>query len=291
MIGARAGAWIAVAAFATAFACSPAEEGPPVAAVSVTLPRASVPLGGPLEMRYAFDVVEGVTFDDDWRVFVHFLDVNGELQWTDDHMPPMPTSTWMAGTRIEYERTVFMPDQFSTGPVAVVVGLVNPATGQRARLAGVSEGLREYLVARFDARPASEALLVVPDEGWYQVEGVGGTERDWRWSSGLATMRFANPRQDATLYLDLDQPIDLPAPQRVEIRLGDELIDAFDATPNTRWLRRLPIDVDRLTGNEDVRIEVRVDPIFVPAELGTTAATDTRELGVRMLAAFLLPDS
>ena len=36
------------------------------------------------------------------KVFAHFVDVDGEQMWTDDHDPPTPTSAWKPGQTIEY---------------------------------------------------------------------------------------------------------------------------------------------------------------------------------------------
>ena len=42
-------------------------------------------------------------------MFVHFLDADRELMWTDDHEPPTPVRQWKPGATIEYTRTMFIP--------------------------------------------------------------------------------------------------------------------------------------------------------------------------------------
>ncbi len=74
--------------------CRPPDSAPPVATPAVRLARARVPLGGPLEMTYRFTVAgDAAEFSNDYRVFVHFLDADGELMFADDHDPPVPTTS------------------------------------------------------------------------------------------------------------------------------------------------------------------------------------------------------
>ena len=88
----------AVAAFA---GCSPKEDTtPPVASVQVSLSRPKVALGSPVEVTYKFTMAPNAPSLGQRRVFVHFLDADEELMWTDDHDPPTPTSQWKAGQTI-----------------------------------------------------------------------------------------------------------------------------------------------------------------------------------------------
>src|SRR5687768_16515350 len=67
-----------------AAACGRTEEAaPPVATPSVTLERTTATIGSPLGMKYRFAVAgDAPAFADDYWVFVHFLDPDGELMWT-----------------------------------------------------------------------------------------------------------------------------------------------------------------------------------------------------------------
>src|SRR4026208_2091030 len=97
-----------VAAFAAG--CNKAEDTtPPVAAMQVSLSRSKVALGSPVEVTYKFTVAQGAPSLGQRRVFVHFLDADEELMWTDDHDPPTPTQEWKPGQTIEYTRTMFIP--------------------------------------------------------------------------------------------------------------------------------------------------------------------------------------
>ena len=90
--------------------CGVTDTAPPVATPAVELSRSSVSLGGTLEMRYRFTVAPDITdIPGDYQVFVHFLDTDGAVRFTDDHAPPQPTGTWRPGQEIEYDRRMFVP--------------------------------------------------------------------------------------------------------------------------------------------------------------------------------------
>src|SRR5262245_31571966 len=106
---------IAIALATTA--CGRTEDtDPPVATPSVTVSRGDAAVGSPIDMTYRFVVADGApAFAEDYWVFVHFVDVDGELMWTDDHRPPTPTRQWKPGMTIDYPRTMFIPKFPYTG--------------------------------------------------------------------------------------------------------------------------------------------------------------------------------
>ena len=62
-----------------------------------------------MEITYRFVVApDAPPFGEDHWVFVHFLDADRELMWTDDHEPPTPTSGWQPGQKLSYSRTMFV---------------------------------------------------------------------------------------------------------------------------------------------------------------------------------------
>jgi len=74
-----------------------------------------------------FTVAEDASaFTDDYRVFVHFLDADGELMFSDDHAPPTPTMSWRPGQVITYERRTIVPVYPYIGEVTIAIG---PAGG------------------------------------------------------------------------------------------------------------------------------------------------------------------
>ncbi len=119
-------------------------DEPPVATPSLTLNHDKVPIGSPVKLTYKFDVAPNAKIDGDYWVFVHVLDPDGEQLWTDDHLPPTPTSHVEAGQTVEYTRTVFVPNYPYIGEAVVRLGLYNPKTEQAADAggrAGVPQGV------------------------------------------------------------------------------------------------------------------------------------------------------
>ena len=272
-------------------ACGRKEDtAPPVATPSVTLQRSVVAIGSPLEMKYRFTVnAQDRAFAEDYWVFVHFLDRDGELMWTDDHRPPTPTAQWKAGDTIEYARTMFIPKFLYTGPTTVEVGLFSPKTGQRLPLAGETRGQRSYQVAKFDLELQSANQFVVFKQGWHPTEVADdqiGTE--WQWTKKEATLTFRNPRKDVLFYLELDRPAaPFPEPQQVEVRLGDQVADRFPLASHEHTLRKIPLTAAQLGTADTVEIRIVVDRTFIPSTIPAMNSRDPRELGVRVFRAYV----
>jgi hypothetical protein len=284
----------AVIALATlTLSCSNADDNaPPIATPSVTLETQSAPIGSPIDMRYRFVVApDAPPFTGDHWVFVHFLDTDGELMWTDDHEPPTPVRQWMPGGTIEYTRTMFIPKFPYVGQVRVEIGLFSPSTDERLPLNGQTRGQRSYEVANFEMRLQSDNLFVIFRDGWHETEvGGEGPGLEWQWSRKNATLSFANPKRDVEVYLQLDQPVaQLEMPQQVELRAGSEVIDSFPLPPGGAELRRIKLSAGQLGTADTVELTVSVDRTFVPATMPALKNADPRELGVRVFRAFVQP--
>ena len=116
------------------------------------------------------------------RVFVHVVDTDEKLMWTDDHDPPTPTTQWKPGQTVEYVRTVFVPVRPYIGGASIHVGLYSPTSQRRLTLSGQDTGQHSYNVASLEILPQSEAVFTVMKDGWHsaetppnndQVDGVG----------------------------------------------------------------------------------------------------------------------
>jgi hypothetical protein len=262
----------------------------PVATATVTLARSDAAIGMPIEMKYRFVAAPNApAIAEDDTVFVHFLDADGELMWTDDHQPPVPTSQWKPGQTIEYSRTMFVPKFPYSGDTSVVVGIYSPKSGTRIPLAGMTRGQREYEVAKFNLHPQTDNLYVVFKDGWHQTEvAEEQTGVEWQWSKKTATLAFRNPMRDAVFYLQCDQPVQgLGDPQHVELRIGETLIDSFVLPPLERELRKIDLTTAQMGTGETVEVTVAVDKTFVPATITRLKSTDPRELGVRVFRAYV----
>jgi hypothetical protein len=285
-----AAAWLCVLALA---GCGRTEENEtPVATPTVTLARPDAAVGSPIEMTYKFAVApDAPAFAEDYWVFVHFLDADGELMWTDDHQPPTPTRQWKPGQTVEYTRTMFVPKFPYVGDTRIEVGIFSPKTNTRLPLAGPSRGQRAISAASFNLTLQSDNLFVVFKDGWHETETGDETSGiEWQWSKKEGTLSFRNPRRDATFLLQVDNPVTGAEPQHVDLRIGDTVVDSFTVTPGApRELRRINISADQLGTGDTVEMTVAVDKTFVPASIPALRSTDSRELGIRVFRAFIQP--
>jgi hypothetical protein len=256
----------------------------------VTLERTQASIGSPLEMKYRFVVApDAPAFGEDYWVFVHFLDEDREMLWTDDHRPPTPTRQWKAGQTIEYDRTMFVPKFPYAGKTLVELGLFSRQSNERLPMQGENSGQRSYQVATFELQPQVDSQFVIFKEGWHPTEVADdeiGTE--WQWSRKEATLTFRNPRRDVVAYLQVDRPVaGFPEPQRVEVHIGDAVVDSFSLAPKETQLRKFPVTAAQLGTPDTVEMRIVVDRTFIPANIPELKSGDPRELGVRVFRAYI----
>ena len=267
-----------------------ADTAPALVTPTVTLSRSDVGVGTPIEMTYHFEVAPGATLGEDYLVFVHFVDADRELMWTDDHMPPVPTSQWKPGAPVEYSRTVFVPKFPYAGEASVELGLYSAATGERVPMAGDNQGQRSYRVAGLTMGTQTNNLFVVFKDGWQDAEiSNEGAGIEWQWSKKAGIVAFRNPKRDAVFYLQVDQPVPQVGMQHVDVRMGDAVIDSFDLPPGELVLRKIPLTQEQFGDEETGEITIEAEKTFVPAEMPELKSNDARELGVRVMRAYLQP--
>jgi hypothetical protein len=280
------------AAFAVlAAACGGSSDtAVPLATPTVAVNHTRVPLGSPIEVTYRFQVAPGAAFGKDYRVLVHFLDADDELMWTDDHVPPQPTSAWKPGQTIEYTRTVFVPLYPYIGEATIAVGLYAPGTNDRVPLAGETIGQRAYRVARIRLQPQTDNVFLAFLDGWHGPETAADNQSvEWQWTRKEGVLRFRNPKRNAVFYLHYDgQPSVFDTPQTVTVSLGAEVIDTFQVSTPDEAIRKIAIKSAQFGPEEVVMIRIGVDKTFVPA-LVKPGSRDPRELGIRVFHAFVEP--
>ena len=265
-------------------ACSRKEANdPPVATPTLTLSRQKVPIGSPLQLTYRFDVASDAKIDGDYWVFVHVLEPDGERLWVEDHLPPTPTRTWKPGQKVEYSRTVFVPNYPYIGAAVVRLGLYSPKTSQRLALSGDEVSRREYVVSKFELLPQSENIFLIYKEGWHPAEvSADDPNTEWQWTKKSATISFKNPRKDATFYLQYAARMDkFTAPQQVTVKVAGQPIGTFTADAKDRTLVTFPITAAQLGSADVTELTIDVDQTFVPG------GTDPRELGIQVFHAFV----
>jgi hypothetical protein len=225
--------------------------------------------------------------DGEYRIFVHFLDDDGELMWTDDHDPPEPIARWQPQETITYSRWVTTPVFPYVGTATIALGLYSPSTGHRLQLDGEHLGQRAYKVATIELEPQSATSFLAYEEGWHGQEShPENPNARWRWTAKDAVVSFRNPQRDAVLYLQVDGRPDLfDTPQQLAIVVGDRVIDTFPV-PADPVFATVPLPADALGNSGIVKLKLQVDNTFVPAKR-TGQGTDERELGVRVHYAFV----
>lgn len=261
------------------------ENEPAVATPSLSLNKDRVPIGSAVTLTYKFQVAQGASFDKSYYVFAHVLDPEGEQMWTDDHLPPTPTTNWKPGQTIEYKRTVFVPNYPYIGPAVVRLGLYDVASGQRLVLNAEEASRREYIVTRFQVLPSSENIFLLYKDGWHQAEvDPKNPATEWQWTKKAAVLSFQNPKKDCTLYLEYDARVDrFNPPQQVTLRIGDQSIAQFAADTKGPTLKTFPLTAAQLGTGDMVNLSIDVDRTFTPG------GGDPRELGIRVFHAYVEP--
>jgi len=277
---------VAITALTLTSACSRKQENEPaVATPSLSFNKDKVPIGSAVTLTYKFQVAQNASFDKSYYVFVHVLDPEGEQMWTDDHLPPTPTTTWKPGQTVEYTRTVFVPNYPYIGPAVVRLGLYDPASARRLVLNAEEASRREYIVTRFQVLPQSENVFLIYKDGWHPAEvDPKNPSTEWQWTKKTATISFRNPKKDCTLYFEYDARTDLfNPPQRVVMKIGGQTIGQFTADAKGASLKTFPITAAQLGTGEMVDLVVDVDRTFAPG------GGDPRELGIRVFHVYVEP--
>ena len=269
-----------------AFGCGRKQDSePPVATPSLSLSKDRVPIGSAVTLTYKFDVAQNASFDRNYYVFVHVLDPEGEQMWTDDHLPPTPTSTWKPGQTVQYKRTIFVPNYPYIGEAIVRLGLYDQPTGKRLTLNAQDARQREYVVTKFQIVPSSENIFLISKDGWHPAEvDAKNPTNEWQWTKKTATISFRNPKKDSTLYLEYDARTDLFNPrQQVQLKIGNQIVGDFAADAKAPTLKIIPITAAQLGSSDMVDLVIEIDKTFSPG------GGDPRELGIRVFHTYLEP--
>lgn len=258
---------------------------PAVATPSLTLSKERVPIGSAVTLTYKFVAAPDAKFAKDYWIFVHVLDSDGEQMWTDDHLPPTPTSQWKPGQTVEYARTIFVPNYPYIGEAVVRLGLYDRDNNTRLVLNAPEASRREYVVARFQILASSANIFTIPESGWHPTEvDQKNPQNEWQWTQRTATTRFQNPRKPVTLYIQYDARPDLfPAPQQVVLKIRDQVVAQFAADSKGPALKTFEITPEQLGPGDMVDLVLEVDKTFKPG------GGDPRELGIRVFHVYIEP--
>ena len=158
-------------------------------------------MGSPVEATLTFSVHPHAVFDEDYRVFLHFLNEDGELLWATDHDPPRQTTERKPGSTIEYTRTLLAPLCPYCGAADVDVGLYSMTDGTRLPLDGDHVGQLAHRVSALDLLLPAENIRFSYRSGWHLLESDATCMR-WRWPEKGGVIVFDNPRRDSLRHLD-----------------------------------------------------------------------------------------
>jgi len=272
-------------------ACSRGDTAPPVASVSATLNKSRASVGAPVDFTYRFEALPGASIQGDYRVFVQIKDVDGQIVWSDDHEPSVPTSTWKPGQVVEYTRTSFVPARVATGEVTVFAGLYDDDRRLPLKAAdpsGREPADRSYRVATLQIAPESERIFLIYKGGWYAEEAPTNDTDPWKWTQQSAVIAFENPKADVTLFLDYDARPDVfsDGPQTVTVALGDQTLQTLRADTQDRRLVRIPIGASILGTGPMAEVRIDADKAFLPSSL-PAGSKDNRRLGIRVYHVFV----
>lgn len=270
------------------------DDQPPVATPAFVSDHARAPLGSPVELTYTFNVAQNARIGGDYRVFVHFLDSEGDLMWTDDHEPVPPTTQWKPGQKVSYSHTMFIPIYPYVGEARVRLGLYSATDGKRLPLNAKEAGDREYDVGAIALAPQSENVFLIYRDGWNQAESAPDQPAiEWQWTKKSAGIAFRNPKKDVTLYLETDgRPDVFNPPQQVSIKANDQVVQTFAMTDKNPVIHRIPIGAAQLGTGDMVDLKIETDRTFVPASVPPGQpghGADSRELGIRVYHVFVAP--
>jgi hypothetical protein len=275
-----------IAGAVAAAGCSGKQDNEPaVATPSLTLSKDRVPIGSAVTLTYKFDVAANAKFAKDYWIFVHVLDQDGEQMWTDDHLPPTPTSQWQPGQTVEYKRTIFIPNYPYIGEAVVRLGIYDRESNTRLVLNAPEASRREYVVQRFQILGSNENIFTFPESGWHPTEvDQKNPQNEWQWTQRTAVTRFRNPKKPVTLYVQYDARPDLfTPPQQVVLKIRDQVIGQFAADSKAPALKTFDLTPEQLGTADMVDLVFEVDRTFKPG------GTDPRELGIRIFHVYIEP--
>lgn len=267
------------------------DTAPATATAELELSRARIAQGSPVDLTYRFTVAETPDPAGTYRVFSHVLDADEELMWTDDHEPAVPPASWQPGQVIEYRRTMWVPMYPYVGTAKVILGVYDVKTNARLKLGNADRGDRSYQLAEFELLPQTESVYLIFKDGWHPAEVAADNPAvQWQWTRKEATLAFRNPKRDAMLLLQLDNPSTSPnAATTVDVRLGETSLGALPVNGGNAGLHRLDLPAEALGTGDMAEITLVADRTFVPAREAGSNSGDPRELGVRVFHAYVMP--
>ncbi len=242
------------------------------------------------KMSYSFELNEKFTeLKKNYKVFVHFWRIkNKEMLFQDDHFPEMKISDWKKGEKLEYTRDIYIPkflDEYDIDfegyeEIRLSVGLYNIENNDDKILL-----FDKVLNIQSASLNAPE---IVYDEGWHQSEtdfnSKNPTIGEWRWTSGKSVCIIENPGKEVVLKIKGRVSEHNMEDQKIRFFINENLLDEF--VPEKKdFEKNYIIPAEKLGTNDELRLIIEVDKIFVPGKLDKTISDD-RELGIQIFSIY-----
>jgi hypothetical protein len=255
--------------------------------------RGQIPLKSAIEATYTWECGPAMKkLSEDHVAFVHFVDKEGILLFTDDHLPTPPVTSWEPGKKYTYTRTVFVPSYSYVGPVTVRLGLAPASSGRKPRVALKAQdaGLREYVVGKIEFLHETKNIYVVQKEGWQDPEtdpNNPGLERVWTKKEALVS--FQNPKKDVIIYLEANTSHkSLRQPPVLTLTIGKSGV-VIPIADSDIFLKRVRFRAADLGDGEWADLRLSMNESFCPKSLGISA--DPRELGLMVTHLYVVEES
>ncbi len=249
---------------------------------TATVLPSRVAAGGPVSVDYRWTLGAAARrLAGPYRAFVHFLDEDGALVWSDEHSPTPAVAEWQAGHSYSYRRTVLTPEFPYAGPVTVVMGLYAPATGERLPLRGEDRGQRRYRVATLSLLPR-DRQLALRCEGLYPPEApVAAPLVVTRFMRREASCRFRNPREDVLVFVQGDlEPAGFATTPVLELSSGGALARRELLRSDELQLAVFRVPARALGREAEATLRLGMNAAYSPRLLGATG--DPREVSLRL---------
>lgn len=268
-------------------ACRPSGQPAvvPLAIVpSATMAPDRVPAGEPIVVSYKW-AVHGLLppLLERHRAFVHFVDAEGALLFTDDHPLSPPLDAWQPGGRsYEYRRIVLTPTFPYVGAVTVLMGLYGETTGERLALQGDQWGRRAYQAGRFTMLPRRRDLTLTCDGLFPSEASIDSPLVITRFMPHHAICRFPNPREDVILLVHGDiEPEGFPSPPVLTVSAARSFAADLPLTLMSEpQLLRVRLPAASLGRAPVSELRLSMSHTYVPRSLGV--GDDPRELSLRV---------
>lgn len=251
---------------------------------AISLSKDVATMGSVLEAEYNFKVPPNAKIPEyDGIIFIHFIDPDNNIVFTDDHSPSTPTSQWKPNENYSYKRFIFVPSDILAGEYKIRLGIYDPS-GKNERIPLNAKEIRDrsYELTKLTIKAPLWDLAKF-EEGWYETErSAEDPFIQWRWIQSKAIVYLLNPIKDTKLYLSLEADPEYAPDKKIEatIKINDNEIDKILIEENKKIDKIIPISKDIAKTDKYMKCEINVSSTFVPNQVGFS--NDNRELGIKV---------